>query len=350
MVTATGRRDDAAQTLPDVSLDGTRRWHGEGVRIVDVARRLRELRSGGDSDVHSTLTRVMNLVVWAPDAPSATDVEALADALSSHHPSRAVIVRPAGGGDGIDARVEVMSRPDRPGGRALQVEQIVLTLHGAVASHAGSAVIPLLRSELPTFLWWPGAPDPASPQFSDLAAVADRIVTETGRDMRGEAAVARLAAVVASVDAPVTDLAWAAISPWRQLIATSLRGDTLLRLRAGAARATITGPAGEPPLEASLLAGWLDNVLGPALATSVTAGAGDAAVQGVRLDADGACLLDLARDGATATVTLRTAAGGPRCLSLPHPDRGSLLAGELELRGRDRSFEEAVAAASRLGG
>ena len=346
-MTAAGRHGAAAQALPDVGLDGARRWHGEGVRIADVARKLRELRSGGDSDVHSTLTRVMNLVVWAPDAPSATDVEALADALSTHHPSRAVIVRPAGGGDGIDARVEVMSRPDHPGGKGLQVEQIVLTLHGAVASHAASAVIPLLRSELPTFLWWPGAPDPASLQFTDLASVADRIVTETGRDMRGAEAVARLVAVVASVDAPVTDLAWAAISPWRQLIATSLRGDALLRLRAGAARATITGPAGEPPLEASLLAGWLDHVLGPELVTSVAAGAGHGAVQGVRLDVDGACLLDLACGDSTATVTLRTAAGGPRCLSLPHPDRGSLVAGELELRGRDESFEEAVAAASR---
>ena len=105
-----------------------RSWSGEGVRIADVARKLRELRAAEGDTVHSTLTSVMNLVACAPSLDAASEIESVTDGLRDHHPSRAVIVIPADGGDRIDARVEVMSHTDRPSGLTLQVEQIVLTL------------------------------------------------------------------------------------------------------------------------------------------------------------------------------------------------------------------------------
>jgi glucose-6-phosphate dehydrogenase assembly protein OpcA len=320
-------------------------WSGEGVRIVDVARRLRELRAVEGESLHSTSTSVMNLVVYAPSADAAGEIEQVTDALHDHHPSRVVIVIPADGGDRIDARVEVMSHTDRPGGLTLQVEQIVLTLRGAVAAHAGSAVIPLLRSELPTFLWWPAAPDPASATFIDLARIADRLVTETGRELSGTAALERMAIVADLSRGPVTDLAWAVITPWRQLVAMSLRRDALLSLRVATAAATITCRRGAPPLEALLFAGWLVDVLGEHLVIRFAEADGDEDILAVDLSADGACVLGLAREGGSGTVTLRTAAGGPRSLPVPPPDRRELLAGELEFSGRDRPLERAIARA-----
>jgi glucose-6-phosphate dehydrogenase assembly protein OpcA len=319
------------------------------VRIPEVARRLRELRGADEEAHHSILTSVMNLVAWAPRPADALDVESIADSLTDHHPSRVVIVAPAGGGDRIDARVEVMSRPGgRSDSQTLQVEQIVLTLHGAIAAHAGSAVIPLLRSELPTFLWWPGAPDPASPAYAELVRVSDRLVTETGRELRGREALTRLAAVAQSSPAPVTDLAWALITPWRQVIAMTLRGEPLLELRVGAATVTITTPPGDPPLEALLLGGWLANALGDHVDVRFAHADGREDVLGVRIDSIRGCALELARGEGPATITLRSAIGGPRTLPLPKPNRTELLAGELELRGHDPQLERALVHACAL--
>lgn len=324
-----------------------RTWSGEGVRIADVARKLRELRTADEGAVHSTLTSVMNLVACAPSLDAAAEIEQVTDGLRDHHPSRAVIVIPADGGDRIDARVEVMSHADRPSGLTLQVEQIVLTLRGAVAAHAGSAVIPLLRSELPTFLWWPAAPEPASATFAELARIADRLVTEIGRELRGTAALERLAGIAELSSAPVTDLAWAVITPWRQLVAMSLRGAPLLALRVTSATATITCRRGAAPLEALLLGGWLANVLGEHLEVRLDEADGDQDILAVELSTGGDCVMEIARGGSPGTVTLRSALGGPRSLPLPPPERRELLAGELELRGHDRAFERALARAAR---
>ncbi len=323
-------------------------WTGRGVRIADIARRLRELRAGFGDELSSTLTSVMNLVAVAPDERSARDVEAVADALSDHHPSRVVIVVPAGGADRIDARVELMPSTRRGRDRTLLVEQIVLTLGGAVAAHAGSAVIPLLRSELPTFLWWPTAPDPTSPTFLELVRVADRLVTETGRGLQGHEALARLATVAASSPAPVTDLAWAILTAWRQIISTSLRSETLVALRGRPASAVITCAAGEPPLEALLLGGWLADVLGDHVRIGFAQAEGSDDILGVKIDARGECVMELARGDGPHAVMLRTAAGGPRSLPLPSPHRRELLAGELELRGHDRPLERALVNAMRV--
>ncbi len=323
-------------------LVATAAWTGQGVRIAEVARARRELRAESGDDLSSTLTSVMNLVAFAPDEASARDVEAVADALRDYHPSRVVIVVPTDGADRIDARAEVMSRARRGSDRTLVVEQIILHLRGAIAAHAGSAVISLLRSQLPTFLWWPTAPDPSSPAFVDLLRISDRLVTETGRALRGRAALECLTAVPASSPTPVTDLAWAVLTPWRQIMATSLRGEALRRLRVGVATATITTRAGEPTLEALLLAGWLVDIVGEHIAVRFAEARGDDDIRGVTLLAADECVLELTREDRPSTVTMRTAIGGPRVLPIPPTNRTELLAGELEIRGHDKPFERAL--------
>ena len=321
-------------------------WTGTGVRIAEVARQLRELRAQLGDDLSSTTTSVMNLVAWAPNLGEAIDVEAVADALCDNQPSRVVIVVPADGGDRIDARVEVMSHTRPATGRTLLVEQIILTLHGAVAAHAGSAVIPLLRSELPTFLWWPTAPDPTSPTFLELLRVADRLVSETGRGLRGHVALERLASVARDSPAPVTDLAWAVLTAWRQVITTALRGTDLAALRSQGTSVTVTCPSGEPSLEAHLLAGWLMDTLGNATTVRFAERPGAEDILGVKIDGTAGCAVELVRDAGPTSVTLRTATGGARTLPLPPPNRTQLLAGELELRGHDRPLERALANAA----
>jgi glucose-6-phosphate dehydrogenase assembly protein OpcA len=317
------------------------------VRIADVARQLRELRADSAGGESRTLTSVMNLVAWAASAQDSVAIEALADSLSDHHPSRAVIVVAGNEPDGIDAKVELIPQRAPSGRENLLVEQVVLTLHQAVVPHAASAVVPLLRSDLPTFLWWPGTPDPALPQFVGLGRIADRIVVETGRNLRGPAAVERLATIVNGVDAPVTDLAWGVITPWRQLVTGALRGEDLLRARVGTAHLQVTCRPGEAALEALLLGGWLRDILGTHVSAEFCDAPGEEDILGVDVTVDGVPIVSLRRDGAN-TVSLTCPQCAPRSLPLVTADRRALIAGELELRGHDPVFERAVVRAQVL--
>src|SRR5262249_58935021 len=64
--------------------------------------------------------------------------------------------------------------------RPALVEEVRLVLHGALVDRPQSAVVPLLRTDLPTVLWWPSVPQPAEPAFAALTDLADRVVTESG--------------------------------------------------------------------------------------------------------------------------------------------------------------------------
>ena len=93
-----------------------------------------------------------------------------------------------------------------------------MTLGGDAARGAASAVVPLVRPELPTFLWWPGAPAADDPLLAGLTTLCDRVVTETARERGGADGIRALAAAIAPQNTALTDLAWAAVTPWRQLL------------------------------------------------------------------------------------------------------------------------------------
>ena len=107
--------------------------------------------------------------------------------LADHQPSRSVVLCEQAGPRGIDAMVSTSCRMGGDhAGSALEL--VRLTLRGDTRGGAASATVPLLRSDLPTVLWWPSAPD-LSPggALGRLAEIADRVITESGRGpARGE--------------------------------------------------------------------------------------------------------------------------------------------------------------------
>jgi hypothetical protein len=232
------------------------------------------------------------------------------------------------------------------------LETVVLVLHGDVRAGAASATVPLLRSDLPTILWWPWAPDRrAETPMAPLVAVADRVVTEAARGTDARAAVRALASWVPAARAAVTDLSWAAVTGWRQLIAQMLEGEALAALRGAPAAATIVHGAGGLVPDALLLGGWLCDVAGPGIQIALDErddgdGPGVVAVtlegiHGRRL------LIERApgRDAASVLVAEPDGTEKHRVLPLPRPDRARLLAGELEMQRRDHAFERALAGA-----
>jgi hypothetical protein len=328
-------------------------WAGDGVDVAQIVSALGRLRARDEGEGEMRAS-IMNLVAWSADGASAPDLEAVIAGLADHQPSRALILAPGPDPDGIDARVRVYSRPAAAANHpAVRLEQVTLRLRGAVADHAASVVIPLLRTDLPTFLWWPGAPEPGEPTYAGLAGVADRVVTEAGRAVDSVAALDRLAEAIAGPGGPaLTDLAWASLTPWRQLLAQVTGPRPAARLGTGPAVVEVVHGEGEPSLEARLLAAWLtEAVEGESEVRLLAADGEDARLVAMRLFCgDALVAVERIPGRATGSVTVQGHGEEPRTriLPLPAPRREALLAGELELTRRDRPFERAVGLARRL--
>lgn len=327
-------------------------WDGTGVSIAQVLDRLAEQRRPADGPPLN-LAGVLNLVVPVPDGDDVDAVRTVIEGLAGHQPSRAILLAESDAGEGIDATVSTSCRWSG-GAASVCVEMVVLSLRGERRAGDASAIRPLLRSDLPTVLWWPGAPDP-SPEgpLARLAPLADRIVTETGRDPDGARAVARLAAWAPGAQGAVTDLAWAAITPWRQLIAQMIDVAEIASAEAGPVRAVVTHPQAGPTAEALLLAGWLRDLARDRLELSLRPGPGEVAVLGVDIELPArerriAVARMPGRQAATVCVTQPGRDGADRALALPISDRGRLLAGELELQRRDHAFERALSFAAEV--
>lgn len=330
-------------------------WDGIDVAIGDVLDRLAAQRRPADGGAPFTLSGVLDLVAFARSADQAADCQAVIDGLADHRPSRAVIVRHEPAGRGIDAAVSTGCRLGRDHS-GVAVETVVLTLHGEAVDGAASATVPLLRTDLPTVLWWPGPPDPSSDGPLDrLAEMADRVVTEAGRG-GGADGLCALAAWVPGARTAVTDLAWAGITSWRQLIAQMIDGEPLRTLRDGRSAASVTHGGEAVDAGTLLLAGWLRDVVGEEMMIEMHGRPGEDPGP-VAVELEGArsgrrLTIERIPGRQAAAVCVTEADGGQRrrVLPLPAAGRSRLLAGELELQRRDRAFERALARAAEVAG
>lgn len=320
-------------------------WDGHVGSVSALAAELSRLHQRPDGRP-LPVAGVLNLVA-VPRADEAGQIESLIESLADHQPSRAIVVALAEAGDGIDAHLEARAQL-LSGSTTVLVELVRLTLHGSAALGAASAVVPLLRSDLPTFLWWPGCPDPDDPVLHGLARNADRLVTEAGRSGDAHHAVRCLDRIIRDGGPAVTDLSWAAITPWRQLVTQLVDAEHAQRLMAGSV-AEIWHGGSEPALEALLMAGWLRDALGDRLMVELHGrrDVGGGGLVELHLEAVGGQRLSIARITGRASVAVTVSsplsrAARRRVLPLAVRDRAALLAGELEMQRRDRPFERAV--------
>jgi glucose-6-phosphate dehydrogenase assembly protein OpcA len=160
---------------------------------------------------------VLTLVIII-DESSAHDALKTAHEASREHPARilAVIKRPwrfprsRSAKARLDAEVRVGS--DAGGG-----ETVLLRLHGALANHAQSVVLPLLLPDAPVVVWWPEAA-PDNPARDPLGALAQRRITDTAT---AESPVAQLAVRATNYTPGDTDLSWTRTTPWRSMLAAT---------------------------------------------------------------------------------------------------------------------------------
>ena len=107
---------------------------------------------------------VMTLVIVSDEATSYDALRAALDA-AREHPSRVLltILRAGRGATRLDAEVRFLG-DSGPG------ETVVMRLHGELADHAESVLVPLLLPDCPVVVWWPGVNPPDCLLYTSDAA------------------------------------------------------------------------------------------------------------------------------------------------------------------------------------
>lgn len=295
-------------------------WDTTGTEVVH--KLAAERRSAGGVASGLALT----LIVVA-DEPYVQAVEDAVTIAAAEHPCRLLVVtrklmETPGVPDRLDAEIVV-------GGRLGPCEAVLMRLHGQLAMHAESVVVPLLAPDAPVVTWWHG-PAPDHIANDPLGVVAERRVTDVAQCPDPIAALRQRADDYAPGD---TDLSWARITPWRSIIAGAF--DTI---SAGVAEATIT--ASSTDARAKLLGGWLEARLGIAPRTEPSA-SGELEAVGFGLD-DGGSLELIRRDG---TAILRRPGYEDRMTPLAQRRLGEELAEELRRLDADQSYAAALSTA-----
>jgi len=250
----------------------------------------------------------------------------------------------AGGVGAVKDRIEVVKdRLDAEiivGGRLGPAEAVVLRMHGGVALHAESVVMPLLAPDVPVVTWWHGVP-PQRIESDPLGVVAERRITDVAEAKDPLAALHQRAEDYRPGD---TDLAWTRTTPWRTLLAAAF--DTVAE---PATAVTVQAAPDEPT--AALLAGWLHARLAvaPQIVPSDSAASSGMALEAVRITlGDGSQLVLKRQPGGTAVLS-RTGAAD-RTLTLVTRRLGEELAEELRRLDADQPYAAALSCATGVTG
>ncbi|HEX2284054.1 MAG TPA: glucose-6-phosphate dehydrogenase assembly protein OpcA, partial [Mycobacterium sp.] len=141
-----------------------------GTTTNDINKKITGLREEGGA---ITLSRVLTLVISLDSDELLEDSIEAANFASREHPCRVIVVVP-GDRDGAEPRLDAQLRV---GGDAGAGEVVALRLHGELADHASSVVLPFLLPDTPVVAWWPAAA-PAVPAQDPLGRLAIRRITD----------------------------------------------------------------------------------------------------------------------------------------------------------------------------
>lgn len=259
-------------------------WAGKAVQFADIEQELSilwrisadNMRTGQNSGVR---TSVLNLVICAPDIESAERASKLLRALASTHLARVAVII-------LDETIPSTSVSTWITLRCFSMlsdmmrhcfEQITLITTGAASRSIARILQPLIKPELPTYLWWLGDPPADSAtSFKGLVETSNRVIVDSTSFFHPEQDILTLAALCQEMpDCAISDMNWGRITPWRQLIAQFfdvldyrqyLSGVTSIEIEHAAAplAAPIRSEEGDVspnPSCALLLAAWLKGSL-----------------------------------------------------------------------------------------
>jgi Glucose-6-phosphate dehydrogenase subunit len=156
-------------------------------------------------------------------------------------------------------------------------EQTTLLATGSAVRAVSNILQPLIKPDLPVYLWWIGDPPDDDTIFISLADISNRIIVDSTTFFNPEQDIRTLAALFeASPNCALSDLNWGRLTPWRQLVVQFfdspeylpyLSGVTSIEIEHAVApiatqMRTEQGEVSPNPTRALLLAAWLKARLG----------------------------------------------------------------------------------------
>jgi glucose-6-phosphate dehydrogenase assembly protein OpcA len=247
-------------------------WGAQATSIDALEHELARLRRAAVAHARErgqTLGRasVLNLVVYSEREVHARRAARTVADLALRHPSRAIVLLGDRDREGVVASVQLHCHvPQSDGAQPVLYEQILARVRGDFDERVASVVIPLLVPDLPVFLWWTGTPPSDARHLDDLVTLADRFIIDSADFARPDQTLPEIARL-ARHRVAITDLNWARLTHWRELIAQFfdvpawrpfLEGITGIR----AGFAVDMDGRDIHPSQALLLLGWLSSRLG----------------------------------------------------------------------------------------
>ncbi|MDP2288641.1 MAG: glucose-6-phosphate dehydrogenase assembly protein OpcA [Actinomycetota bacterium] len=264
---------------------------------------------------------VLTLLILA-DEESQADATAAAVATARQHPMRIItlIPRPDARHTQLDAEISV-GGDDGPG------EVAVLRLRGELSEYANSVAVPLLLPDTPVVAYWPGIA-PESMADSKIGRHAQRRITDSSnvRDPLAALAIRKSGYVPGD-----TDLAWARLTQWRSVLASSFD-----QPMSPVHHVTVEGETDNPSVV--LLGAWLGQSFGCSVETLWSDRIG---IRSVRLDMDDNPLT-ISRNDDDKTVTVIRPGRTDAHLSLPRRSVSALLAEDLRRLDPDDMYGQVI--------
>lgn len=262
-------------------------WAGKWVRIEEIEEKLTtlwsmsldNLRTGAGANVN-VRTSILNLVICTPDVESAGLASRVLRDLASAHLSRVAIVV-------LDSSDSVSSLSAWVTLRCFSMisdlmrhcfEQTTLLAKGGAVRAAGNLLQPLLKPDLPVYLWWLGDPPALDDHtFQNFVNLSNRIIFDSTTFFNPEQDIRLLSDLCSAAPAAaISDFNWGRLTGWRELIIQFfdvpeyrpyLSGIHTIEIEHAAAPLSVPGRTAEGdvspnPTRALLLAAWLKERLG----------------------------------------------------------------------------------------
>jgi glucose-6-phosphate dehydrogenase assembly protein OpcA len=269
-------------------------WAGKAVRMNEIEAVLASLwkmsadnlRTGANVYVR---TSVLNLVICTPDIETAQRASKILRELSSTHLARVTLLILDSGDhtpSSIHAWVTLRCFSMISDLMRHCFEQTTILASGSAARSVANIIQPLLKPDLPVYLWWLGdPPERDDPTFIGLVDISSRMVVDSTGFFNPEQDIGTLSALFDTApECALSDLNWGRITPWRQLISqffdvpeyrSYLSGVTSIEIEHSVAplatqMRTELGDVSPNPARALLLAGWLKERLGWSLGEDTT--------------------------------------------------------------------------------
>lgn len=345
---------------------------GGGRMSVDrIEHELAQLRMNEDGTL-ALRSSVLNLVV-VTDEESAERVTNSVSDLAGRYPSRAIVlISDPEGEDNVDVQLSAFCSVRGGSGAQVCAEQVTIHAEGPPAEHLDSLAGPLLGSDLPVFLWYPGEFSTRSPEFSAMVDLADRLIINSAAREDYEGSLREISALLDEPGTPaIGDLQWVGLSPWRSLLADLFsapeRTGELEKLHKVE---ILYAPGGE--CRTLLLVGWLASTLGwevrsasshergrtvefsgptGEISFEMSSESPDARLRRIRLYSD-EYSFQVSRHREISDVRTTVMRGdeliAERTVHLGSFDLGVLVGEELQYRGHDGAYEAALKMAAEI--